>query len=71
MTNNDTAFYAFFHKLNGKVYNSPEQMRVDFNAALDESGLEVTPKKATKTEVIKKVTKKLTFNKQDKKKKKK
>jgi hypothetical protein len=45
MTNNDTAFYAFFQKLNGKVYNSPEQMRVDFNDALDESGLIVTSKK--------------------------
>jgi len=48
MTNNDTAFYAFFQKLNGKVYNSPEQMRVDFNEALDESGLVVTPKKVVK-----------------------
>jgi len=48
MTNNDTAFYAFFHKLNGKVYNSPEQMRVDFNQALDESNLVVTPKKVVK-----------------------
>ena len=61
MTNNDTAFYAFFHKLNGKVYNSPEQMRVDFNAALDEAGLVVTKKVEEKK--IKKVVRKLTFNK--------
>jgi len=65
MTNNDTAFYAFFNKLNGKVYTNPEQMRVDFNDALDESGLAVTPKKVVKT---------VTFNvkkeKKDKKKKK-
>lgn len=45
MTNNDTAFYTFFNKLNGKVYTNPEQMRVDFNDALDEAGLTVTPKK--------------------------
>jgi len=66
MTNNDTAFYAFFHKLNGKVYNSPEQMRVDFNDALNESGLIVTKK--TEEPKVKKVIKKLTFNKKTKKK---
>ena len=48
MTNNDTAFYTFFNKLNGKVYTNPEQMRVDFNDALDEAGLTVTPKKVVK-----------------------
>ena len=62
MTNHDIAFYAFFNKLNGKVYTNPEQMREDFNEALDESGLTIT---------LKKVEKKVTFNKNSNKKKKK
>lgn len=63
MTNNDTAFYAFFNKLNGKVYTDPEQMRVDFNTALDESGLTVTKKEKEKKEKKDKKVKKLTYNK--------
>jgi len=68
MTNNDTAFYAFFQKLNGKVYTDPEQMRVDYNDALDECGLIVTKKDEVKK--VKKAAKKLTFNKKETKKKK-
>lgn len=69
MTNNDTAFYAFFQKLNGKCYTDPEQMRSDFVDALNECELEVTPKKVQK--VAKEETKKVTFNKEKKDKKKK
>jgi hypothetical protein len=66
MTNNDIAFYAFFNKLNGKVYTDPQQMRDDYNDALDECNLEVTPKKVQKV-----AKKKVTFGKKEKKDKKK